>query len=633
MPVKREFKPVSINVADGGVLAPDYPPDQISRADYTRKENFRHDDGAEEEREGWLDYRPNSGVSAATSRVMGSSVQQIGEARRANGEVVPVGVSGNKVYWWSWTTGQWTQIGSGYSATPASRWQIVNVGSYTVFNNGTDLPFTWVIGDAAVTPIYELREQGYASVREITQSNGMLLCFDITEILPAELSGILNGTDPYGLVAANKTQRKAYLKLWSNIGNPRDFAAVVAGSGSAGSPNVTMAWPMTSFQTGDEIIVIGGGTAGGNLTTTVDSTTSGTGLVLTDNLITAVTNAQVLKSTALNSVVGSYELEDDGSAVLRALPLQNRVVAYKSSGEIFVGYFTGDLDEPWVYDRIYRPDGESRGLRFPYTLVDVAGRYHLYAGDRHFYTFSLGSQEPQRHPVLRHCEKTLFFKPIAAATSDYSTVRNTVFAAVNGATSEVFFKVPNATPANSTALAYDFANEKASVVTGFNFACASTIRKPTALKTSDEQELWFIMGGASGADGVVTTYGRSNLNLLTMTRNGSAFNRIIESGYISFGEPNMFKDVTRYGVNCDTANRPITAVISVTDAPQSALSDVYTKSNLNGSGQPTLVGVFKRAVYFRDRIVTVPTSSAMRISGRVWHVALVEGNVVPRMLV
>lgn len=620
MPVKREFKAIEVNVVDGGVLAPDYPPDRIGQADYTVKENWRYEDGAEVEREGWDDYQPNSAIAASTSRAMGTNVVQIGEALRANGEAVPVGVSADKIYYWNWTTGAWTQIGSGCSTTPARRWQIVSLGSYVVFNNGTDLPCSWVIGDAAVTPLYEFREQGYACVDDINESNGMLLCFGITEILPAELSGILNGADPYGLVDASKVQRVAYRKLWSNIGSPRDFAATVPATGTAGTPTLTLDWPMASFQIGDELTIIGAGAAGGNLVASIDNI-SGTTVTLDTNLVTSVTGGATQKTAALNSVVGTLDIEDDGSEILRGMPLQNRVVVYKSSGQIFVGYYTGDLDQPWIYDRVYAPRDKPRSMRFPYTLVDVGGRYHLYAGERHFYTFSLGSQEPQIHPVLRHCERTLFFAPVGASTADYSTIRNKVYAAVNGCTSEVFFAAPGI-----SALVYDFENERASTVTDFDFTCAATIRKPVALKTSDQQELYFVMGRSNGR---VATYGRTNLNPLTMTRYGTGFARTLESGYLSFGQPRHEKDLRSYEVVSQLAGAFIVVTLYGTDNTVRAWTTLDS-FGLNGDDGQSIRHTHFLKNYFKDKIVSVSGEGA-RISGRIWDVGLVPGQGITKL--
>lgn len=624
MAIESKFNDIEISVSDSGRLAPDFPPTKIGPSDYVVKNNFRYDKGYERFREGWDKFAPNAGKPSTPQETMGSlGIKQTGQAERANGETVPIGIDGKTVYWFNWSTGTWVSIGSVSTSTPKRRWQIINIGDYTVFNNGTDLPFTWVIGDTSVTPIYELREQGYASVDEITQSNGMLLCFGITEIIPSELSGVLNSGDPYGPVSPNKTQRYAYRKLWSNIGDARDFAAVVDGNGTAGSPNMSLAWPMSSLVAGDEIVVLGGGAAGGNFTTTISSITS-TSLVLAANLITSVTGAHIQKITALSSVVGYMDLADGGGEIMRALPLGNRIVAYKTSGYIFTGYFSGDINEPWVYDTSYGPMGEqvqeSRGLRFPYTLIDVGGRYHLYAGDRHFYKFSLGSQEPEVHPVLGMCEDSLFFSQIALLSS---IVENDIYAAQNSCTSEIFFKVPFTTPGFSSALVYDYTNEKASVCTDFNFTCAATIRNPSGLKSASRSETIFIMGGA---DSLVTLYGKTNLRTLTMKRRGVDFEKRMARGMVSFGYSKKVKDVTGYELQTDLEGHPIDISIFGTTSPSKAGS-ALASFTLNESNGPTLQELWLSHVLFTESISSTAAAD-VGIIGSLWVVALMDGGEV-----
>jgi hypothetical protein len=297
------------------------------------------------------------------------------------------------------------------------------------------------------------------------------------------------------------------------------------------------------------------------------------------------------------------------------------MVVYKSSGQIFVGYYTGDLDQPWIYDRVYAPRDKPRSMRFPYTLVDVGGRYHLYAGERHFYTFSLGSQEPQIHPVLRHCERTLFFTPVAASTADYSTIKNKVYAAVNGCTSEVFFSAPGV-----AALAYDFENERASTITDFDFTCAATIRKPVALKTSDQQEMYFVMGRSNGR---VATYGLTNLNLLTMTRYGAGFTRTLESGYLSFGQPRHEKALRSYEVVSQLAGAFIVATLYGTDNTVRAWTTLDS-FGLNGDDGQSIHHTHFLKNYFKDKIVSVSGEGA-RISGRIWDVGLVPGQGITKL--
>lgn len=78
-------------------------------------------------------------------------------------------------------TGEWMLIGSGFSED-GHRWEAEDINGYTIFNNGVDLPVTYRIEETEVVPIYELREQGIASVGTIGETSGILICADISEI-------------------------------------------------------------------------------------------------------------------------------------------------------------------------------------------------------------------------------------------------------------------------------------------------------------------------------------------------------------------------------------------------------------------------------------------------------------------
>lgn len=68
-------------------------------------------------------------------------------------------------------------------------------------NNAVDLPLYWNIGDAAVTPMYELREVGVASVGRIAENNGFLIIADITEIIDIQLEGWMRGYSDFPVTA------------------------------------------------------------------------------------------------------------------------------------------------------------------------------------------------------------------------------------------------------------------------------------------------------------------------------------------------------------------------------------------------------------------------------------------------
>lgn len=79
----------------------------------------------------------------------------------------------------------WLEIGSGFS-NQGKRWEWLNINGYLVLNNGVDLPVTYRERDEAVTPIYELRDNGIASVGTIAEHNGILMCMDIRQLKEVE---------------------------------------------------------------------------------------------------------------------------------------------------------------------------------------------------------------------------------------------------------------------------------------------------------------------------------------------------------------------------------------------------------------------------------------------------------------
>lgn len=86
--------------------------------------------------------------------------------------------------------GNWIQIGSGFSPY-ACRWEWASNNGYLILNNGWDLPVTYRVEEYSVVPIYELREQGVASVGSIAEIAGILMAGDISFIQTAALTTIM----------------------------------------------------------------------------------------------------------------------------------------------------------------------------------------------------------------------------------------------------------------------------------------------------------------------------------------------------------------------------------------------------------------------------------------------------------
>lgn len=167
--------------------------------------------------------------------------------------------------------GYWLEIGSGFSED-GRRWEAVQCGDYLIFNNGVDLPVSYSLVDyQRVVPLYELRELGVARVGTIAEVNGVLVCMDVTMIKDGLLEGHFtdNPGNAYGVITAAITVRIQNRVLWSDPADARRFAASFPASMTAGSRVVTLNYPVSSLEAGQEITILGAGLNGGNLTTTI----------------------------------------------------------------------------------------------------------------------------------------------------------------------------------------------------------------------------------------------------------------------------------------------------------------------------------------------------------------------------
>lgn len=403
-------------------------------------------------------------------------------------------------------SGSWLEVGSGFSSfdpevssgcpaeETAHRWEAVNINGYTIFNNGYDLPVTYNIKEFEVKPIYELREQGIAFVGTISEFNGMLLCSDVAEINTDYLDTVMNGADPYGVFRdPQRYDRRKYRSLYSPIGEPRRWGAGVNGSINAGSTSLTIAWPVESFEVGDDITITGAGVASGDLETSIIAV-SGTTITVGNPAVTSVSDQLVYKTTnaGLAPIPGYYDLQDDGSGILRTTQLRQYAVALKQTS-IFIGSYTGVSNDPIQWRRVY--NGEDN-LFWQWCMVNVRGEYLIFPSDKDFFVFTLSTQAPRPHPKLSLC-RNLFF--------DYASVNNDLFASINGATQEAWFHVPDAS--GYKAVCYDYRYDSVSVA-DHDYLAADTVTKPNDGTTEGAVENFYVGGNA---DGELLLYGLSEL--------------------------------------------------------------------------------------------------------------------------
>lgn len=212
------YQPVTVEPKQGGALNTQDSPEDVGAANYMVKRDWRRYFDAEIRREGDTLFQPSSGsLNNQPYPETGTPITLVHTCRRANGQVATVvgtqttlyryfTFNDGNVYDNSYTScyanesGDWYVIGKNFS-TNGARWEAVDVAGYTIFNNGYDLPVAYDLSKRYVVPLYELREQGIASVGTITTFNGMLLCQDITNMTAAYTTTCLTGTSSVAITA------------------------------------------------------------------------------------------------------------------------------------------------------------------------------------------------------------------------------------------------------------------------------------------------------------------------------------------------------------------------------------------------------------------------------------------------
>lgn len=206
--------------------------------------------------------------------------------------------------------------------------------------------------------------------------------------------------------------RIQYRIVWSMPDQPRRWGAVVPGSITAGSNVLELDYPALSFSEliGQQIVILGAGLNGGNLTgTLLFIAPNGTTLLLDAVAVTTVTEADVSAFDSIGSIVGFFDLQDDGSGIVGMMELSGYLIVYKDTA-IFVGQYNGVAGSVFTFDGQNKYKG-SKTLYYRYTLIKVnAGGqdFHLFAGRQSFYRFDIVTRQPVEVETGELC-KNLFF--------------------------------------------------------------------------------------------------------------------------------------------------------------------------------------------------------------------------------
>ncbi len=423
---------------------------------------------------------------------------------------------------------------------------------------------------------------------------------------------------------ANQFDRIQYRALWSMNDRPTIFNATVRGSITKGSRQLTLEYPLKSLVAGDQVTIIGAGVASVNLTATIVFVSPSGELITLDKAAENTVELQYLQRTeSIGSIVGYFDLQDDGSAIVAALDLRSTLVIYKDTA-IFLCDYTGIAAAPFNFRRVYQgTDRGSDSLFYKHTLANV-GTYHMYIGKSGFQTFDLTSQVPQDIDL---------FDAVGDLTFPVLTIENTneIFAGANAITKEIFFMFPGGVVSG---ICYDWKYKTLSTI-GVPYTAVATVKRPVAGISVGVQEDWCVCGDASGT---VILYGAANLPQVQwggaaaiFHRRGTDYACTLRSGL--WGGGYYEEDFTSYVLELSTQARPVTGGCTVNfygyrNAAEAG--ELLGSQVIVNPDQRNLVPCFFRQHYFQDEIVITGANKPFRIAARTMNAGVVLSNSIPR---
>lgn len=446
-----------------------------------------------------------------------------------------------------------------------------------------------------------------------------------------------NGLAPYGIYPYTQyLDRTIFRVLWGTPGEPRRWGPIYRGAMTVGSNLIQLGHPVKGLTVGMNVTVVGAGTphAGGtsdNLTGNILYVNSTS--VLLDSFAETAGTFDVQATDMLGSIVGYEDLQDDGSAILKMLPLADQLVIYKDTC-VFLAQYLGDVNQPFAFSPRRIQTEQSLFYRNTLWLVETPSEvFHIYAGRNSFYRLDLTNQQPMLLPHFESCSD-LFYSQANLANTEK------IFAAENGITHEILFVFPSIL--SDKMLRWDYKQDSIKTSTAV-ITAASTIRKPEAGLTSGAEEDWFIMGTA---DGVVVIYGKTDIpqsawgneseifyrratNPYSATR--SAYTSTLRRGLGGFGNDYLEKDL-RSLVELFASQSPNTTITLRIYGAQNA-NGPYTLLGtkvLSNPQETNLLPIYARRFYFFTELEISGVDNPCRMVGELWNIASVDSRSLPR---
>ncbi len=607
------MKSINIRVADGGnlIVPPTVSADNVGIANYVRKLNMRRVADHEVRREGWIAFKPNSTASADPQSVtgLGAGMNMLAELVRPNGDRVVIAASKTTIKKYDTVTNAWVTIGSGFSSS-GKRWQVVPDNGYLILNNGVDLPMYYQYGDAAVTPMYEMREMGISRVGYIEQVYGFVMCADIWEFLGGEeeLDDWMNTATPYGIVPDNLVQRVRYLVAWNGDPNdPTNWAPAFDVTMSGPSATLTIPFASSVFVAGTTRVgvVNGGPSAGilggqigyeeGVLVTAVD----GANVTLelsTDANLDYPRTVTIMRWADTSTFAGQASLQGDGSAIIALKNLGGQVMVYRETG-IQIGQYMASVDMPFQFSPIQVTDDVPRYS----AAIATFGALHLYPTvTGRFVTFNgIFGSVPVVHAVCDNA-RALFFNGLVDGDE--------CFAFNNPTTKEIWFC--------NTVLVFAF-NYDVPSVSEINAVVQAAVscRKPGGT------DQWMVLAIA----GTAYQYGKlqNQATAFTWLRAGAAVQAKLTFGLSGINDDANEKMLLSYTpvLASPSADAAIQVQIYSTYNPGAALVALLDPpQNLPNANGDNFIPAYFQAIYFQDEITITETRDVdVQITERIFE--------------
>lgn len=546
----------------------------------------------------------------------------LAELVRPNSERCIIAATATTIYRYNSGLNAWVIIGSGFSAN-ARRWQSVPINGYMIFNNGVDLPVSYRVEDATVTPLKELREVGVASVKWIAHYNGFLFGMNVVTVIDTELPGILAGGSPYGIVPTNKTNHIPYRVIWSEFGEPTNWAPLFKVMLAGSTNTIPLPFIPSGFIAGvTRVAVINGGPEN---TTLGGDTAHPEGILITNIVGNSIVlevptdaaagtsyprEVQITRWTDVSAISGYKDLQGDASHILGGLALHSTLIIYRDKG-IYVARYTGNVADP--FDWKERVPGTSNVPIWMEAVATVGDdEYHLYPGNgKYFFAFD-GVNPPTIHPVMDETRKRFF-----AGLSDSSDV----WATNNPMTAESWFCRPE------FAIAFDYIKRTASEINA-EIDSAGIVTKP------DWDFDWFLLSVA----GSVLIYGRELGVPTTFLREGVnpggrlVFGRgVIASGNRAdaFNE----KRLRSYQLHFASVQEEIAMRLKLYSAhsASAARAELVNEVIDNPAEDGGMLPMHFQALYFQDELhIEGDEDRDVRFVGRILEGGYVHSSGVPR---